>query len=77
MDCSRCFENYSNAIHLAAEAYHIPFIRRYDIFNGVNHDEDAVAKGYIFEDGMHPSVLGAQVIAEQITRLGYEPVPPP
>jgi hypothetical protein len=77
LECTRCFENYSNAIHLAAEAYHIPFIRRYDIYNGVNHDEDAAAKGYIFEDGMHPSVLSAQVIAEQFSQLGYEPVPPP
>jgi hypothetical protein len=76
LDCTRCFENYSNAIHLAAEAYHIPFIRRYDVFNGVNHDEDAVAKGYIL-DGMHPSLLGVQAIAEQISQLGYEPVPPP
>jgi hypothetical protein len=77
LDCTRCFENYSNAIHLAAEAYHIPFIRRYDVFNGVNHDEDAVAKGYILEGDVHPSILGAQVIAEYITQLGYEPVPPP
>jgi hypothetical protein len=77
LDCTRCFENYSNAIHLAAEAYHIPFIRRYDIYNGVNHDEDAVVKGYIWEDGMHPSKLSAQVIAELLSTLGYEPIPPP
>ena len=77
LDCTRCFENYSNAIHLAAEAYHIPFIRRYDVFNGVNHDEDAVAKGYIPEGDVHMSILGAQVIAEQIAQLGYDPVQPP
>jgi len=75
--CTRCLENYSNAIHLAAEAYHIPFIRRDDIYDGVNHDEDAVAKGYILEDGEHPSNLEAQLIAEQLSQLGYEPVLPP
>ena len=56
--CTMCLENYSDAIHLAADAYHIPFIRRYDLFNGVNHDEDAVAKGFIMDDGDHPSNLG-------------------
>ena len=75
--CTECLENYSNAIRLAAEAYHIPFIHRYDIYNGLNHDEDAVAKGYILEDGEHPSDLGAQLIAEKLSTLGYEPVPPP
>jgi hypothetical protein len=75
--CTECLENYSDAIRLAAEAYHIPFIHRYDIYNGVNHHEDAVAKGYILENDVHPSDLGAQLIAEQLSQLGYEPVPPP
>jgi hypothetical protein len=75
--CTRCFENYSNAIRIAAEAYHIPFVHRYDAYNGVNHDEDPVEKGYIRSDGTHPTDLAQQVTAELLAQLGYEPVPPP
>jgi hypothetical protein len=75
--CTRCWENGSNAVRLAAEAYHIPFLSRYDAYNGVNHDEDPVEKGYIRSDGNHPTELGAQVIAELLAQMGYEPVPPP
>jgi lysophospholipase L1-like esterase len=75
--CTTCLENYSDAIRLAAEAYHIPFIRRYDLYNGANHDEDAVVKGFIMDDGAHPSNLGAQQIAEQLSQVGYEPISPP
>jgi len=75
--CTRCWENGSNAVRLAAEAYHIPFLSRYDAYNGVNHDEDPVEKGYIRSDGNHPNTHGAQVIAELLAHMGYEPVPPP
>jgi hypothetical protein len=75
--CTRCWENGSNAVRLAAEAYHIPFLSRYDAYNGVNHDEDPREKGYIRSDGNHPNTLGAQVIAELLAQMGYEPVPPP
>jgi lysophospholipase L1-like esterase len=75
--CTRCWENQNNAFRLAAEAYHIPFVHRYDAYNGVNHDEDPREKGYIRSDGTHPSDLGAQVTAELLAQLGYDPVPPP
>jgi hypothetical protein len=75
--CTRCFENYSNAVRIAAEAYHIPFLSRYDVFNGVNHDEDPIEKGYLVMDGIHPSELGAQMIAERLVQMGFAPVPPP
>ncbi len=75
--CTRSWENSSNAIRIAAEAYHIPFVHRYDAYNGVNHDEDPREKGYILSDGTHPNDLGAQVTAELLAQMGYEPVPPP
>jgi hypothetical protein len=75
--CTRCWENGTNAIRLAAEAYHIPFLSRYDAYNGVNHDEDPREKGYILSDGTHPTDLAQQVTAELLAQMGYEPVPPP
>jgi hypothetical protein len=75
--CTRCWENLSYSLRIAAEAYHIPFVHRYDAFNGVNHDEDPQKKGYIQSDGTHPSDLGAQFTAELLAQLGYEPLLPP
>jgi hypothetical protein len=76
-ECTTCWENLSDAARKAAEAYGIPFLARLDAFNGPNHDEDPAAKGYITEDGEHPSVLGAQFTAELLGEMGYDPVPPP
>ncbi len=75
--CTECWANQSDAARLAAEAYNIPFLSRLDAFNGVNHDEDPRKKGYIREDGEHPTELMAQVTAELLAQMGYEPVTPP
>jgi hypothetical protein len=71
--CTECWENMSHAARLAAEAYNVPFLSRLDAFNGVNHDEDPRAKGYIRSDGEHPSDLGCQYTAELLSQMGYEP----
>jgi hypothetical protein len=75
--CTVCWENQSNAARLAAEAYAIPFLSRYDAFNGADHSEDPREKGYIHRDGEHPSALAAQYTAELLSQMGYEPVSPP
>jgi hypothetical protein len=75
--CTECWENMSDAARLAAEAHDIPFLSRYDAFNGVNHDEDPREKGYIHSDGEHPSDLAKQYTAELLSKMGYEPVSPP
>jgi hypothetical protein len=75
--CTEAWENQSNAVRLAAETYNIPFLSRYDAFNGLNHDEDPREKGYIVDDGQHPSPLAAQFTAELLSQMGYEPVSPP
>jgi hypothetical protein len=73
--CTACWEHLSDAVHAAANNANVPFVSRLDIYNGANHDEDPIEKGYI-SDGQHPSELGAQVQAEWITKLGYEATRP-
>jgi predicted dienelactone hydrolase len=75
--CTECWENVSHAARLAAEAYNIPFLSRYDAFNGTNHDEDPREKGYIQSDGEHPTELASQFAADLLSQMGYEPVSPP
>jgi len=75
--CTECWENFSIAARLAAEAYNIPFLSRYDAFNGMDHMEDPREKGYIHADGEHPSDLMNQFTAELLSRMGYEPVSQP
>jgi len=76
-DCTQCWENISDAARLAAEPYNIPFLSRLDMMNGVNHAEDPRLKGFILEDGEHPSELGAQYMADLLAGMGYDPVVPP
>lgn len=74
-NCNRCWEGMSAAARNAAEAVGVPFVSRLDLYNGADHTEDPVAKGYI-SDGEHPSELGAQVSAEAFAEIGYEPFIP-
>jgi predicted dienelactone hydrolase len=74
--CTECWENMSHAARLAAEAYNIPFLSRYDAFDGTNHDEDPREKGYIHADGEHPSELASRFTADLLSQMGYEPVSP-
>jgi hypothetical protein len=75
--CTECWENQSNAARLAAKAYDIPFLSRYDAFNGANHEEDPREKGLIDRDGEHPSELASQYTAELLSQMGYDPVRSP
>jgi len=52
----------------------VPFAKVHAAFNGVNGDEDPIAKGYIASDGLHPSNVGHQVIADLLRGLGYAPL---
>jgi lysophospholipase L1-like esterase len=72
--CTQCWEAMSQAARLAAEAYDIPFLSRYDAYNGRNHDKDPREKGYIVSDGEHPSHLMNQHTAELLSEMGYEPL---
>jgi hypothetical protein len=73
-DCTKCWENLSDAARKAAEPYNIPFLSRLDMMNGTNHDEDPRLKGFILDDGEHLSKLGAKYMADLLAEMGYDPV---
>lgn len=75
--CTVCWQCVSNANRQAATAYGIPFLSRYDAFNGAMHDEDLGKKGYLGIDGIHPNDRARELTAELLSKLGYDPVPPP
>ena len=74
--CNICWENQSLANRQAAETYNIPFLSRYDSFNGLDHREDPKVKGYIREDGEHPTEKGGEYFAKLLSAMGYEPTIP-
>jgi hypothetical protein len=76
IECTQCWEIFNTAVRQAADAFNIPFVSVYDVFNGLNHDEDPREKGYIRNDGRHTSKQGQQVIADLLSEAGYEPVEP-
>jgi hypothetical protein len=75
--CTKCFEGLSWAISRAATPYRVRVADVYTAFNGPEHREDPVAKGYIQEDGIHVSDAGRAVFARTLADLGYEPARPP
>ena len=74
--CTKKFEWHAWAIRQAAAAYKVPVADVYTAFNGKNHREDPVAKGYIKPDNEHPNGKGAAVMAKTLAALGYKPVRP-
>lgn len=75
--CNECWHNVSQAHRTAAEIYGIPFLSRWDAINGLDHVEDPRLKGFIDEDGEHPTTLMAEYVADLLGAMGYEPVSPP
>ena len=75
--CTECWVNMSEANRIAAEAYNIPFLSRLEVFNGLDYTDNPTEKGYIRNDGEHPTDLMGQYTAECLAQLGYEPVSPP
>jgi hypothetical protein len=76
-ECDVCWSNQSNAVRLAAEALGIPFLSRYEAFNGTSHTEDPREKGFVISDGVHPSDKASRYTAELLAEMGYEPVVEP
>lgn len=75
-DCTVCWEAMSAAAREAAEAHGIPFISRFDRFNGTAHSEDPLGKGLIRDDGEHPTELMGAEFARLLAERGYAPVSP-
>lgn len=61
-------------INTVSPANGIPVAQVHTAYNGVNGDENPIAKGYILSDAVHPTDLGAKVIADQLRVLGYLPL---
>ena len=74
--CTTSWEAHAQVIHEAADEYGAGTASWYDAFNGPDHDEDPVEKGYIADDGFHQSLAGAKVQAEVLHALGYDPINP-
>lgn len=71
--CDVCWTNMSSANRKAAESYGIPFLSRYDAFNGLTHKENPREKSYILDDGEHLSEEGAAFTSQLFSEMGYEP----
>lgn len=74
--CNVCWSNMSAANRQAAEAYNIPFISRYNAFNGPDHREDPRVKGFVRDDGEHPTPLMGEAFAKLLAERGYAPYQP-
>ena len=75
-DCTMCWSNLSAAARQAAEAVGVPFLSRFDAYNGLTHEEDPREKGLISEDGEHPSDLAGEYTASLLSEMGYEATVP-
>jgi hypothetical protein len=75
-ECIECWENYNAAIHQAAQEMGVPVAKVFDAWNGLDHSENPVEKGYTREDNEHPNTKGATVIAQLLRDLGYVPMIP-
>lgn len=73
-ECKACWGMYNDAIWKAAEEMRIPVAPVAELWNGpdftIDPDDDL---GYT-SDGIHPNELGAQVIAQALRELGYDPI---
>jgi lysophospholipase L1-like esterase len=74
-ECMTCWQTFNEAIHLAADQNNIPIGLVAEAWNGPDFLLNPVEMGYT-KDDIHPSELGAQVIAQALRELGYEPVEP-
>ncbi len=70
--CEAFWEGQNDAVRRAAEQHGVRFVDTYTAFNGPNHDQDPRTKGFIREDGEHPSEAGAQSYAELLLRSGFD-----
>ncbi|MGE5235387.1 MAG: hypothetical protein ACM3O7_03430 [Acidobacteriota bacterium] len=73
-ECTAGWEAWTRTVKLVADEYGVPVASVYDAFNGPNHDEDPVDKGYIGGDGEHPSEEGRAVYVDLLDALGYDPI---
>jgi hypothetical protein len=76
-ECTAALEAMNRTIRAAAEANAATVVSTYNVFNGVNHDEDPREKGWIGSDGIHLNEAGMKAIADAIAAAGFEPTAAP
>lgn len=72
--CTASWEAWTSAARRVASEYGVPMASMYDAFNGPDHDQDPVAKGYIGDDGEHCSDAGRAVQVDVLDALGYDAI---
>ena len=75
--CRTAWTTMSDAIAAVAATHGATMVSAWDVYNGTQHDEDPVDKGWIASDGVHPSDAGAQAMAAALAAVGFEPSPAP
>jgi hypothetical protein len=73
--CRECWGYLDDAMRDVAESFNIPQAPLVEAFNGANWEGDPEDKGYI-RLNFEPNEVGAEVIAQLLRELGYEPVIP-
>lgn len=74
--CNECWVKLNQIFIDVAAEYNVPFADVLRAYNGESLMEDPREKGYIREDGEHPTELGSKAEAEVLFDLGFEPVVP-
>lgn len=67
-------EQVNSDIAESSNAYDIPHAKIHEAYNGPSGTDDPSDKGYMHSDGIHPNDDGHAVIAQELRRLGYEPL---
>lgn len=70
--CTVCLDNFSAAIHQAAESHGVTVISTMDAFNGKDHKHDPREDGFIGGDGVHLSDKGRQLVAKLLIESGFD-----
>jgi hypothetical protein len=61
----------TGCIARSGRRYGIPVACVFAAFNGPDGNDDPLVKGYVADDGRHPSDLGKEVIAGELRKFGY------
>ena len=72
-ECTAALEAMNRGIAEAAETGGATLVSTYDLFNGLDHQEDPREKGWIGADGIHLSTDGMRAVAEALVAVGFEP----
>jgi len=71
-ECTEALEAMNRAIGNAAARGGATLVSTYDVFNGIDHDEDPRTKGWIGPDGIHLSDEGEQAVADALAASGFD-----